>query len=59
MRLRSADGDWRIDVIRLSLTADGRDGEWLRICHRGFYVAEVRSVRELSRFVKLSDLQEA
>ena len=45
-------------MIRLSLTGDGRDGEWLRICHRGFYVAEVRSVGELSRFVELSELQE-
>jgi hypothetical protein len=55
MRFRSADGQWTIDAIRLSLTGTGRDGEQLRISH----LAEVRSVDELRRYVELAELHEA
>jgi hypothetical protein len=43
VRFRSADGEWTVDVIRLSLTSNNRDGEWLRVAHLGFHVAEVRT----------------
>jgi hypothetical protein len=59
MRFRSADGQWTIDAIRLSLTGTGRDGEQLRISHLGFFIAEVRSVDELRRYVELAELHEA
>ncbi len=59
MRFRSADGEWTVDVIRLSLTSNNRDGEWLRVAYLGFHVAEVRTPQELGRFVDLAELQEA
>jgi hypothetical protein len=54
VRVRSADGEWVIDVIRLSLTGTGRDGEWLRVSWWGWFVAELRSVAELATVVDLA-----
>lgn len=57
MRVRSADGDWVIDVVRLSLTGTGRDGEWFRLSRRGWFVAELQSVAELAELVDLATLE--
>lgn len=59
MRVRSRDGEWVIDVVRLSLTGTGRDGEWLRVSRWGCFVTELRSVSELARLVDLATLEEA
>lgn len=56
MRVGTYDREWIIDVIRLSLTGTGRDGEWLRISRRGIHVADVRTVDELTRYVDLTKL---
>jgi hypothetical protein len=55
-RWTAPDG-WVVDVIRLSLTGTGRDGTWLRIRRRGFWVADVRTVAELAAFVPLASLE--
>jgi hypothetical protein len=34
MRWVSSDGRWRVDLIRLTQTGTGRDGEWLRVTDR-------------------------
>ena len=57
MRLTSADGEWVIEVIRLSLTGDNRDGEWFRVTRHGFFFAEARSLAELRRHVNLDDFE--
>jgi hypothetical protein len=59
MRFRSLDGQWTVDVIRLSLAGNNRDGECFRICRHGFFVAEARTIDELREHVDLSDLEEA
>ncbi|MGH3272893.1 MAG: hypothetical protein ACRDNZ_01020 [Streptosporangiaceae bacterium] len=59
MRLRSADGRWRVDLIRLSCTSDHRDGEHLRISWDGYYIAEVRTLDELSTYLNPAELEEA
>jgi hypothetical protein len=46
----SADGQWVIDVISLTLTGTSRDGTWLRIRHHGFFAGEVRRPEDLARF---------
>lgn len=56
MRVGTYDREWIIDVIRLSLTGTGRDGEWLRISRWGIHVADVRTVDELTRYVDLTEL---
>ena len=38
MRFRSPDGEWVVDVLRLSLTGDHRDGERFRVTRYGFFV---------------------
>jgi hypothetical protein len=59
VRLRSRDGRWRVDLIRLTATTDQRDGEWLRVHCDGIFVAEVRTLAELAAHVSLADLREA
>jgi hypothetical protein len=58
VRLKSRDGRWRVDLIRLTATSDHRDGEWLRV-HRDGFFTEVRTVAELATHVDLAELQEA
>ena len=58
MRLRSKDGTWRVDLISLSWTGDGRDGPRFRITRNGYFVAEVRTLAELARYVDPADLEE-
>jgi hypothetical protein len=57
LRFTSADGDWVVDVIRLSLTGDGRDGECFRVSRCGFFVAEARTLEELGRYVDPARLE--
>lgn len=59
MRLISSDGEWVVDVVCLSLTGSGRDGEWLRISRRGLHIADVRTVDELARYVEIAELHQA
>ena len=59
MRFRSADGQWTVEVIRLTLTGSNRDGECFRVCHYGFYVAEARTIDELREHVDLAELEES
>lgn len=53
----TAPGGWVVDVIRLSLTGTGRDGTWLRIRRRGFWIADVRTVAEIEAFLPLAGLE--
>ena len=55
-RYRTADG-WAVEVVALSATPDGNDGERLKITYRGFFVALVRTVGELETWFPLSDLE--
>jgi hypothetical protein len=57
--MRSLDGQWTVDVIRLSLTGNNRYGECLRICRHGFFVAEARTIDELREHLDLAELEEA
>jgi hypothetical protein len=59
MRFRTTDGEWVVDVIRLSLTGDHRDGERFRITRHGFFVAEVKTIGELRQHVDPAELEEA
>jgi hypothetical protein len=58
MRFRSTDGEWVVDVIRLSLTGDHRDGECFRVTRHGFFVAEVKTIDELRQHVDPAELEE-
>lgn len=53
----TAPGGWVVDVIRLSLTGTGRDGTWLRIRRRGYWIADVRTVAEVAAFLPLASLE--
>jgi hypothetical protein len=55
-RYRTADG-WAVEVVALSATPDGNDGERLKITYCGFFVALVRTVGELETWLPLSDLE--
>jgi hypothetical protein len=57
-RFRSRDGQWVVDLIRLSGTGDNRDGERFRVLQYGFFVAEARDLNELSRYVDLAELED-
>ena len=59
VRLKSRDGRWRVDLIRLTATSDHRDGAWLRVHRDGFFVAELRTIAELAAHVDLAELEEA
>jgi hypothetical protein len=55
-RFRTADG-WSVETVRLSQTPNHHDGEWIRVRHLGFYVADLRSVAELARYFPLDELE--
>lgn len=57
-RWRTTD-DWSVEVVRLRLTPDHHDGEWLRVRFHGLWVADVRQVAELAEWFPLADLAEA
>lgn len=54
-RYRTPDG-WTVEVVQLSGT-HGRDGQWLRVRYRSYFVADVRSVGELEQWFPLADLE--
>jgi hypothetical protein len=58
MRYRSPDGVWTVDVIHLTLTGTGRDGERLRVKRRASFEAELRTIDELRAYVDPADLEE-
>jgi hypothetical protein len=50
--------DCRAD--RLTATGNGRDGDWLRVSHRGFFVGEARDWDGVARLgVDIGDIGEA
>jgi hypothetical protein len=55
-RYRTADG-WSVETVRLSMTPDHRDGEWIRVRYYGFFVADVRSIPELARYFPVAALE--
>jgi hypothetical protein len=57
MRFTSRDGRWCVDLIRLRLTSDNRDGERFRVIHDGYFIAEVATLDELAQHVDLSELE--
>jgi ribose 5-phosphate isomerase len=59
MRWRTRDGQFVVEVIKLTGTSRSRDGEWLRVKQHGIHVADVRSVEELAVYFDLADLEEA
>lgn len=58
VRYRSSDGCWEIEVACLTGTPDKHDGERIRLRNYGWYVADVRSITDLERYVPLSDLED-
>jgi hypothetical protein len=57
-RYRTSDGTWTVEVVRLSLTPNKRDGTWLRVRHCGYFIADVRAVDDLAQYFELDDLSE-
>jgi hypothetical protein len=54
----SSDGKWVVDLVQLTVTGNGRDGDWLRVSHRGFFVGEARDWTGVVRLgVDVSDLR--
>jgi hypothetical protein len=41
----------------LACTPDHDDGSWYTICQHGVFVADVRTVADLERWVSLADLE--
>jgi hypothetical protein len=52
-----APGGWTVQVIHLTATSGNRDGEWLRVALHGWWVADVRTVAELARWIDLAELE--
>ena len=53
---RTFDQAWTVEIVRLSLTPNNRDGEWYRVRHHGYHVADVRAIAELERYFPLVEL---
>ena len=54
----SSDGNWVVELVKLTATGNGRDGDWLRVSHRGFFVE--RDWDGVARLgVDIGDLREA
>jgi hypothetical protein len=53
---RSRDGLYTVEIVELSGTPDHHDGQWLRLRHCGFYLADVRAVTDLEHYVPLTEL---
>ena len=54
-RYRTATG-WSVEVVDRSATPDNSDGQQLRVRYHGFYVADVRRVGELDRWIPQDEL---
>lgn len=59
MKFRTRDGRTVVEVIRLGLTSDNRDGAVFRVTRDGYLLGEARSVEELESYGHLADLEEA
>jgi hypothetical protein len=57
-RYRSQDGLYTVEIVQLSWTPDHHDGQWVRLRHCGFYLADVRTAGDLERYLPLADLLE-
>lgn len=55
-RYRTADG-WAVETVRLTMTPDHHDGEWIRLRRFGYWIADVRAVEDLARYVSLAELE--
>ena len=55
-RYRTASG-WSVEIVRRTATPDHHDGESLRVCQFGCYVADVRTPVELERYFPLAELE--
>lgn len=55
-RYGTSDGQWTVEIVELSCTPNNRDGQWYRVRHCGFHVADVRTVAELERHIPLAEL---
>jgi hypothetical protein len=55
---RTADG-WSVEVVRLACIPNRHDGEWIRVRHYEYFVADARSVEALESYFALVDLEEA
>ena len=49
---------WAVEVIHMTATPDGHDGESFRITHHGYWIGYARSVPELERWIDLADLED-
>jgi hypothetical protein len=51
---------WQVVVlVHLTATGNGRDGDWLRVTRRGFYVGEARDWDGVARLgVDIGDLRQ-
>jgi hypothetical protein len=48
-----------VEVIHMTATPDGHDGESFRVTHHGCWIGYARSVPELERWIELTDLEDA
>jgi hypothetical protein len=58
-RWRTQDGAWSVEVVTLSHTPDRHDGTWLRVRRWNYFIADVRNLDDLARYVALDELEEA
>jgi hypothetical protein len=47
-----------VEVVTLHGIQNHRNGEWLRVCHFGYYI-DTRRVEDLERYLRLADLEES
>src|SRR5690242_698547 len=55
-RYRSRDGCYVVETVRLSGTPDRHDGEWIRVIYCSTWVADVRTILDLERYIALTEL---
>jgi hypothetical protein len=48
-----------VEVVTLSCTPDHHDGQWMRNRYCDYFVADVRSLDELTQYVTVEELEEA
>ena len=57
--ITTSDGQWTVELVHLTATGNDRDGDWLRVTHRGFYAGEARDWHGVARLgVEVPDLRE-
>jgi hypothetical protein len=55
-RWRTVSG-WSVEVVQLACTPDHHDGSWYRVRQHGAFVADVRTVADLERWLPLAELE--